>query len=51
MGHDISPIGNHKLNTENIKMLAEDISSRMDINIVYGYYGQEEFSTFGRKQR
>ena len=24
-------------------MLAEDISSRMDINIVYGYYGQEEF--------
>lgn len=42
MGHDISPIGNHSLNTENIKKLAEDISSRIDFNIVYGYLGRKE---------
>jgi len=43
MGHDISPIGNHKLNTQDIKVLAEDISSRIDINIEYGFYGQKEY--------
>jgi hypothetical protein len=42
MGHDISPIGNHTLNTENIRVLANDISSRIDINIEYGYWGQKE---------
>lgn len=42
MGRDISPIGNHKLNTKDIKVLAEDISSRIDINIEYGYFGHKE---------
>ena len=42
MGHDISAIGNHKLNTDSIKELAEDITSRIDINIEYGYYGQRQ---------
>lgn len=35
MGHDISAIGNHNLNTSSIKELAEDIVSRIDINIEY----------------
>ena len=35
MGHDISPIGNHNLNTASIEELAEDIVSRVDINIEY----------------
>jgi len=48
MGKDISPIGNHKLNTENIKELAEDIVSRIDINIEYGYFGfKEHFKLLG----
>lgn len=42
MGHDISPIGNHRLNTQDIKTLAEDISSSFDANIKYGFYGQKE---------
>src|SRR5690606_38643480 len=42
MGHDISPIGNHNLNTSNLKELAEDLTSRIDINIEYGYWGIEE---------
>lgn len=42
MGLDISPIGNHKLNTKNIKVLAEDITSRIDVNIEYGFYGKKE---------
>jgi hypothetical protein len=51
MGHDISPIGNHKLNTQNIKILAEDISSRVDINIEYGFYGQKaHFKLLGEKR-
>ena len=34
MGRDISPIGNHQLNTENVQKLAEDIKyldNRIDI--------------------
>lgn len=51
MGHDISPIGNHKLNTNDIKVLAEDICSRIDINIEYGFYGQKEhFKLLGEKR-
>ncbi len=42
MGHDISPIGNHNLNTKNIELLAKDIVSRIDINIEYGYFGRKE---------
>lgn len=48
MGHDISPIGNHKLNTKDLKVLAEDITSRIDINIEYGFYGlKEHFKLLG----
>jgi hypothetical protein len=51
MGHDISPIGNHKLNTKDIKFLAEDISSRIDINIEYGFYGlKEHFKLLGENR-
>ncbi|APY11223.1 hypothetical protein BWZ22_08185 [Seonamhaeicola sp. S2-3] len=51
MGRDISPIGNHKLNTESVKELAEDIISRIDINIEYGYFGQKEhFKLLGKEK-
>jgi hypothetical protein len=51
MGHDISPIGNHQLNIENIKVLAEDISNCLDINIVYGYWGQKhQFKLLGENR-
>lgn len=43
MGHDISPIANHNLNTTDIKALADDIISHIDINIEYGYYGYKEY--------
>lgn len=50
MGRDISPIGNHKLNTESLEKLAEDIVSRIDINIEYGYFGQKEhFKLLGKE--
>lgn len=52
MGHDISPIGNHKLKTTNINELAEDIVSRIDINIEYGYFGQKEhFKLLGQNKK
>lgn len=52
MAHDISPIGNHQLNTENVQKLAEDICSRVDINIEYGYGGTEEhFKLLGENQK
>ncbi len=51
MGHDISPIGNHKLNTKDMKVLAEDICSRIDINIGYGYWGQKvQFKLLGENK-
>ncbi len=51
MGHDISPIGNHKLNTQDIKVLAGEISSRININIEYGFYGKKEhFKLLGEKR-
>ncbi len=51
MGRDISPIGNHKLNTESVKELAKDIVSRIDINIEYGYFGQKEhFKLLGKEK-
>jgi len=51
LGHDISPIGNHNLNTASLKELAEDIVSRIDINIEYGYFGQKEyFKLLGRER-
>ncbi|HHB78118.1 MAG TPA: hypothetical protein ENK85_02655 [Saprospiraceae bacterium] len=43
MGHDISPIGNHQLKTTSVKELAENMVSRIDINIEYGYWGQKEY--------
>jgi len=51
MGHDISPIGNHKLKTTDVYKLAQDITSRIDINIEYGYFGQKEyFKLLGRNK-
>ncbi len=43
MGHDIVPIGNHKLNTSSLEKLAEDLSNRININIKYGYWGETEY--------
>ena len=43
MGHDILPIGNHKLNTDSLQELAEDIVSRVDIGIEYGYFGYKAY--------
>ncbi|MGL4631071.1 MAG: hypothetical protein ACRCVT_07675 [Leadbetterella sp.] len=42
MGHDVSPIGNHRLKTDNVVALAEDLASRLDVNIEYGYWGRDE---------
>lgn len=39
MGHDITPLGNHSLDTRNIHSLASDLSKRLEMNIEYGYYG------------
>ncbi|WP_417200561.1 hypothetical protein [Bizionia sp.] len=51
MGRDISPIGNHKLKTASIKELAKDITSRIDINVEYGYFGQKEhFKLLGKNK-
>lgn len=43
MGHDITAIGNHKLNTSHVLTLAEDLLSRLDINITCGYVGDKEY--------
>lgn len=43
MGYNISPIANHNLNTVNVKALAYDLISRLDVNIEYGYYGLSEY--------
>lgn len=40
MGHDVSTIGNHKLNISNIEALAKDLSKRFRANVDYGYYHQ-----------
>lgn len=38
MGHDVSTIGNHKLDISSIEALAKDISKRLKVNVAYGYY-------------
>lgn len=43
MGHDITPLGNHNLNTENVESLAKDLSLRMHVNIEFGYYGEQKY--------
>lgn len=40
MGHDVSTIGNHKLDISSIESLAKDLSKRLKANIDYGYYHQ-----------
>lgn len=48
MGINVVPIGKHDLDTSDIHSLAKDLSSRLDINIVYGYYAvKEEFDLLG----
>lgn len=37
MGVDIKTIGRHGLDTRDVRALAEDISRRMHVNIIYGY--------------
>ncbi len=44
MGHNLIPIGKHQLDTKDIKSLAEDLVSRLDINIEYGYLSYKECS-------
>jgi hypothetical protein len=38
MGHDICPIGQHKLNYRNIELLAKELSTIFTANIDYGYF-------------
>lgn len=40
MAHDITPIANHTLDHSNLRALAEDICSRVDINIEYRYWSE-----------
>ncbi len=50
MGHNLIPIGNHQLNTKNVKTLAEDLVSRLNINIEYGYFGfKEDFKIWDKR--
>lgn len=49
MGHDVSTIGNHKLNISNIEALAEDLSKRFKSNVEYGYYHQYWFDINGNE--
>ena len=35
MGHDLAIIGKHKLNTQNPKLLALDLSKRLKAKVVY----------------
>lgn len=37
MGHDIQPIARHALNTQQVELLARDLSKRLQINIRFGY--------------
>ncbi len=45
MGHDITAISNHTLDITNIESLAIDLSKRLNVNIEYGYYPNEELCT------
>lgn len=38
MGHDVNIIGKHRLNTESVEALANDLSDKLGANIVYGYH-------------
>lgn len=52
MGHDISPIGNHSLNTTDVASLARDLSNRLKVNVVYGFYGcKEHAQLLGAEQK
>lgn len=37
MGHDVQAIGNHQLNTSNMQLLAQDIATRLNATVQYGY--------------
>lgn len=41
MGHDVDAIGNHKLRTDNIVNLAEDLAKRLNSRVKYGYINNE----------
>lgn len=42
MGYDINIISRHRLKTENVESLANDLSEALDANIEYGYYQEYE---------
>lgn len=44
MGCDVSILSNHKLNITNVESLAIDLAKRLNININFGYYSNEELS-------
>lgn len=37
MGYDIHITARHRLNTDSLEALAQDLSKALDINIEYGY--------------
>lgn len=47
MGHDVSTIGNHKLDTSSIENLAKDLSVRFEANVEYGIYDDVWFDWDG----
>lgn len=49
MGHDVSTLGNHKLDISNIEALAKDLSKRFKSNVHYGYYHQYWFDIDGNE--
>lgn len=40
MGHDVTPIGNHNLDTTDIWSLAADLATRLNVNVEMGYLGE-----------
>ena len=43
MGHDIHPISNHNLKTDDFRNFALTLSNKLKLNVQYGYWGLREY--------
>lgn len=46
MGHDVNILGKHRLNTESVEALANDLSIKLRANIVYGYFDEFQWEIY-----
>jgi len=51
MGHDVTFLANHKLNTTSINNLAADLAERLQVNIIYGHYGHHPYEKYLGKEK